>query len=154
MQMRSNDIIKYPKFYNYVSTLLPLVRDRSGIISTITDLSGEIDEEIVRNALIWGNAPMVKVVRTLNFGFYNPKKREEICIRRKWVKEFEKEKGLRITKWGEPVQLVEVILLHELTHWTDDRDRIDHTGPDVEEGNLFEELNYGYVITPRSAERY
>ncbi len=154
MQMRANDIKKYPKFYQYVSTVLPLVRERSGIISTITGLAGEIDEEIVRNALIWGNAPLVKVVNTLGFGFYNPKKREEICIRRKWVKELENGKGWLITKSGEVLRLVEVILLHELTHWTDDRDRIDHTGPDVEEGNLFEKLNYGYVITPRSAERY
>ncbi len=152
--MRAKDIEKYPKFYQYVSTVLPKVQDRSAIVSTITELSGEIDESIVRNALIWGNAPTVKVVNTLNYGFYNPKKREEIAIRRKWVKEFEKGKGLRITKWGELVELVEVILLHELTHWTDDRDRIDRTGDDIEEGVLFEETVYGYVITTRSAERY
>lgn len=154
MRLSAKDIKKYPKFYKYVSTVLPTVRERSGIVAVITELSGEIDEEIVRSALIWGNAPLVKVVNTLSFGFYDPSRREEICIRRKWVKEYEKGKGLRITKWGEKVELVEVILLHELTHWTDDRDLIDHTGPNVEEGNLFEELKYGYVITPRTAERY
>lgn len=154
MRMRAKDIEKYPNFYKYVSTVLPKVADRSGIVSTITGLSGEIDEEIIRNALVWGNAPTVKVVNTIYFGYYNPKKREEIAIRRKWVKEFENGKGLRITKWGELVELVEVILLHELTHWTDDRDRRDYTGEDIEEGDLFEETAYGYVITPRSAERY
>jgi hypothetical protein len=154
MQMTAKDIEKYPKFHTYISTVLPKIKDRSAIVSTITSLSGETDETIVTDALIWGNLPLIKIVNTRFFGYYDPQKSGEIKIRRKWVKEFEKGKGLRITKWGELVQFVEVILLHELTHWTDDRDHRDHTGEEIEEGDLFEETVYGYVITPRSAERY
>jgi hypothetical protein len=61
---------------------------------------------------------------------------------------------LRIIKWGQLVELIEVVLLHELTHWTDDRDYRDYTGKAVEEGALFEEIVYRQVIDNRSAEKY
>jgi hypothetical protein len=97
---------------------------------------------------------MLKIVSTVYYGYFKPKKPEEIAIRRKWVKEYERKEGLRITKYGQPVELVEVILLHELTHWADARDGIDDTGNDVEEGIEFEKSLYGLIVTHRSAERY
>ncbi|MEZ5426549.1 MAG: hypothetical protein R2747_09815 [Pyrinomonadaceae bacterium] len=154
MRMTTKDIQKYPNFYKYVSTVLPTVKQSDAIVSTITALSGETDEEIVKKALTWGNSPLVKVGNTLSYGYYDPKKRDEIVIRRKWVKEFESGNGLRITKWGQLVELVEIILLHELTHWADDRDLIDHTGDQVEEGFLFERIVYGHVINGRAADQY
>ncbi len=153
MQMRIEDIEKFPNFHRYVSTDLPALRERSAIISVIRDLAGDIAEETIQNALLWGRGPMIKVANIIAYGKFKPKNPEEILIRRRWVKEFEKGEGLRITKWGQPVQLVEVILLHELTHWADFRDGVDDTG-NLEEGDEFEMAVYGYVITNRSAEHY
>ena len=153
MRMTDEDIKKYDKFYKYVSLVLPKVGDRIGAMTIIANLSGE-DEEVIREALIWGRGPMIKIVRTIGFGYYNPKKRDEIAIRRKWVKQFEKGNGKRGINLGEPVELVEVILLHELTHWADDRDYLDQTGPNVEEGNEFEMSYYGKIVTPRTSESY
>jgi hypothetical protein len=154
MQMSADDIKEYPEFYNYVRTILPAVRNSEAKIGWISTIAGSVrgenpfDEENIKDALIWGKGPLIKVARMLNYGKYVARKNPNlIYIRRKWVKEYEEGGGKRLTKNGQPVDLVEVILLHELTHWADYQDG---KANKIEVGDWFEEEYYGHIITHRS----
>ncbi|MEZ5427643.1 MAG: hypothetical protein R2747_15350 [Pyrinomonadaceae bacterium] len=155
--MSEKDIAKYPNFHKYVSTGLPLVSDSETKITAILDFAtltkgnNPLDENAIKAALSWGNAPMIKVANILSYGKYVPRRNPNVInIRKKWVKEFEEGGGKRYTKWGEKVDLVEVILLHELTHWADLQDGKMNGDKEIEMGNEFEKAIYGHLITHRS----
>jgi hypothetical protein len=146
MQMSADDIKKYPKFKQYVSIAIPKVVEATTIISAIHKYAGVIEESKIKEALLWGKGPMIKITVMDDYGQFTPSSlSNEIRIQEKIVKEFESgsRKSLKKTKSGKLVYLVGVTLLHELTHWADDQDGIDTEG---EEGEHFENAIYGKVI--------
>lgn len=146
MQMSADDIKKYPKFKQYVSIAIPKVVEATTIIKAIHKYAGVIEESKIKEALLWGKGPMIKIVVMDDYGQFTPNSlSNEIRIQEKIVKEFESgsKNSLKKTKSGKLVYLVGVTLLHELTHWADDQDGIDTEG---EEGEHFENAIYGKVI--------
>jgi len=151
MKMDPADIKRFRKLHFYVSVNLPEVRKVHVIIKTMKDLSGTIDEQTIKDALLWNQGPEIKIVKNLGaFGkFRFHKSTNEIRIDEDLVKEFQAGKGLRKTPNGQMVYLVGVTLLHELTHWADSRDGTDDAvpgDPTNEEGEEFERRLYGGVI--------
>ena len=152
MRMYKDDIEKYKKFSYYVSTTLPTVINSETIISAIFSLAQlvkgkkEFNDQNLKDALVWGNGPMIKIGRTLRDGYVWSTNPNVICIRRKWVKEFEAGTGKkRTTKWSnkvDDVDFIEVVLLHELTHWADLQDGKGQRRNDIEVGWEFEKLIY------------
>ncbi len=146
MQMNAGDIGTYPKFKQYVSIAIPKLVDAPTIISAIHKYAGIIDEAKIKEALLWGKGPLIKILVMDDYGQFTPNSSSnEIRIQEKIVKEFESgsKNSLKKTKSGNLVYLVGVTLLHELTHWADDQDGIDTEG---EEGEHFENAMYGKVI--------
>ena len=144
MQMSAGDIKKFPKFAAYVSTKLPEVRSIGAIISAIQKFAGTIDRATIKEALVWGKGPEIKIVSGLGAdGEFTPDVgSNEIRIDEQRVKDFEGGKGLGRTGTGKLIFMVGVILLHELTHWADDQDGVDTAG---EEGFSFENEVYGGI---------
>jgi|SRR5215475_11953028 len=144
MQMSKQDIKDFPKLHQYVSVKIPDVRDVQVIINTIQKHSGTITKAAIKEALVWGKGPMLKVVVMSPLGEFTPNtSSNEIRLQKAMVQDFEAGKGLRKTTAGKLVYLVGVTILHELTHWADDQDGVDTPG---EEGELFEKDVYGKVI--------
>lgn len=144
MQMSKGDTSKFPKLKKYVSCSIPEVSTVKPIIDAIKKNAGTISETTIKDALVWGQGPMLKVLVMSPLGEFSPGiSSNELRLQEKMVKEFEAGKGLRKTLSGKLVYLVGVTILHELTHWADDQDGIDTTG---EEGELFEKDVYGKVI--------
>lgn len=151
MQMQAADIKKFPRFVAYVSTKMPEVATVDAIISGIQKYAGAVSKKTIKDALLWGKGPMIKIVSGLmcsgksalgcfSFGSFS----NDIEIEEWTVKDFQAGKGLRKTPKGQMVYLVGVILLHELTHWADDQDSVDD--PPLEEGDAFTTDVYGGVI--------
>ena len=146
MQMSTGDVKTYPKFKQYVSIAIPKIVEVTSIITAIHKFAGIIDEAKIKEALLWGKGPLIKIVVMNDYGQFTPNSQSnEIRIQEKIVKEFESgsKNSLKKTKSGHLVYLVGVTLLHELTHWADDQDGIDTEG---EEGEHFENAIYGKVI--------
>lgn len=144
MQMSAADMRDFPKLKQYVSVALPKVQMVAPIINAIQKNAGTIDKATIKEALIWGKGPMIKVVVMNPLGEFSPNiHSNELRIQKKMVQDFEAGKGLRKTAAGKLVYLVGVTLLHELTHWADDQDGVDTAG---EEGELYEKDVYGKVI--------
>lgn len=155
MQMNAEDIKNFPNFYKYVSCKLPLFRNSDAKMLAIENGAsfekGEIpfDLEKIKDALLWGKGPMIKVTRMFNYGKYVARKNPNLInIRRKWVKDYEQSGKKRLTKWSQQIDLIEAILLHELTHWADYQDG--RVSNEIEVGDYFEEAVYGHIITVRS----
>ena len=146
MQMSADDIKTYPKFKQYVSIAIPKVVEVKSIINAIHKFAGTIEDATIKEALLWGKGPMIKIVVMDDYGQFSPDiGSNEIRIQEAIVKEFESgsKNSLKKTKSGQLVYLVGVTLLHELTHWADDQDGVDTPG---EEGEHFENAIYGKVI--------
>ncbi len=144
MKMNPTDIKDFPKLHQYVSVALPKVQFVAPIINAIQKHAGTIDKQTIKDALLWGRGPSIKVVVMSPLGEFTPNtSSNELRIQKQMVKDFEAGKGLRKTATGKLVYLVGVTLLHELTHWADDQDGIDTPG---EEGELYEKDIYGKVI--------
>ena len=158
MRMTEETIKKFPKLHYYVRVDMPKVATVNAIISEIQKQAGisppgvkakkTITEKQIKDALAWGKGPVVTVVPNLvcagvkAYGCFSSGK-DELRIDEKMVKEFEAGKGKVKTKSGKLVYLVGATLLHELTHWADDFDKIDNP---VEEGNAYEKAVYGKVL--------
>lgn len=144
MQMKKDDVKKFPKFAQYVSVAIPQLSTNSAIIAAIQKYSNA-KRTAIRDALSWGRGPVIKIVAGLSaFGEFTPNsKSNEIRIQEAIVKQFESGKGLRRTAHGKFVYMVGATLLHELTHWADDLDGVDDP---TEEGESFETAVYGKVI--------
>lgn len=146
MQLSPADITAYPKFAKYVSLSMPEIAQVAMIVAKIKQLAGKISTKKIKESLVWGKGPMVTVADLdpdTNGEFSPGVSSNEIRVARPRVAQFESGKGLEKTKYGKLVYIVGTILLHELTHWADDQDGVDHAD---EEGKLFEEAMYGKDI--------
>jgi hypothetical protein len=143
MKMTAEDIRKYPKLAYYVKVNIPQVATVPAIVSAFAKIGG-ISRPTIATAIKWGIGPSIKITDLVGaFGEFTPETgSQEIRIDRRLVEEFEAGKGRRTARAGN-VFLVGVTLLHELTHWADDRDGIDRAG---EEGEEFERAMYGKVM--------
>lgn len=158
MRMTAETIKQFPKLHYYVRVDIPKVAGVGAIIAEIQKQAGigppgtkakkSISKKQIKDALAWGKGPVVTVVPNLMcagvkaYGCFSSGK-DELRIDEDMVKEFEAGKGKVKTKDGKPVYLVGATLLHELTHWADDYDKIDNP---VEEGDAYEKGVYGKVL--------
>lgn len=154
MKMSADTIKKYPKLHYYVRVNIPEVAEVNAIISNIKKLAGKTPRKTIKEALVWGKKPTIKVVPNLvcagvnAYGCYSWGS-DEIQIDEDMVKDFEAGKGVVKTKNGKRVYLVGVTLLHELTHWADAQDGVDDAvpgDPSNEEGNAYEKGVYGKIL--------
>ena len=146
MQLSAADIKAYPKFAKYVSLSMPEIAQVAMIVAKIKQLAGKISTAKIKESLVWGKGPMVTVAdlaADTNGEFSPDISSNEIRVARPRVVQFESGKGLEKTKYGRLIYIVGTILLHELTHWADDQDGVDHP---EEEGKKFEEAMYGKDI--------
>src|SRR5215475_16204550 len=98
MQMSVQDIKDFPKLHQYVSCKIPEVRDVKIIIDTIQKHAGTITKAAVKEALVWGKGPMLKVVVMAPLGEFTPDTgSNEIRLQKAMVQDFEAGKGLRKT---------------------------------------------------------
>ena len=145
MQMLAADIRAYPRFARYVSISIPRdVIPNNTILNNIQTFAGTIDIDTIKDALRWGQGPMIKITQLGSTdGEFTPNSSSnEIRIDIDRVRAFERGGGRGRTGTGHMVYMVGVILLHELTHWADDQDGVDTPG---EEGWDFEQAVYGGV---------
>jgi hypothetical protein len=148
MRMAPQDSIDYPKLVAHISTVLPTFRTNTSVIDAMQKLAGVICKEDIKDALVWGQGPLVKVtdLPTDTLGLFTKgMKSNVIFISRKMVKDFGDGVGKRYFPSGETVEVVTVILLHELTHWADDQDGKDED-PKTEEGQMFEKMIWGRLV--------
>jgi hypothetical protein len=137
------DAKRYQNLAEYMSRKLPGAYQEPSIAYALKK-TGQFTRQRLRFALRWGQQPTARVRDLVGaYGQFTPGiGSNEIRIDRKAVEEFEAGKGLKKAKIGF-VYLVGVTLLHELVHWCDDQDGVDHPG---EEGEEFETLVYGGVV--------
>lgn len=146
MKMDPTDGKNYPKFRQYVSTMIPTVRKMPFIINALKKFSGNNSEAKIKEALEWNKGPTIKLVSGLMCGTVSAvgcytDGVDVIEIEEDTVKEFEAGKGLRKTASGKLVYYVGVTLLHELCHWANDG-----TGAEDQTHTKFEQTLYGKVI--------
>jgi hypothetical protein len=146
MKMAPEDITTYPQFHQYVSTMIPTVRNMPFIINALKTFSGNGSEAKIKEALEWNKGPQIKLVMDLMCGTVKAvgcytDGVNAIEIEEKRVKEFEDGRGLRRTASGKLVYYVGVTLLHELCHWANDG-----TGKPDQTHEKFEQTLYGKVI--------
>jgi Metallopeptidase toxin 3 len=143
MRMNLADTRTYPKFAYYVRVNIPQVIHVPAIVSAFRRIGG-IDRPTLRQALIWGSGPSIRITPLVGAnGEFTPNiGSQEIRIDRGIVQEFEAGRGVQMARAGR-VYLVGTTLLHELIHWADDQDGIDRAG---EEGVEFEVAMYGRDI--------
>jgi len=143
MQMTAGDQTKYPKLTRYVKASLPQVINVPSIVGAMRRI-GQLSKADFQKALQWGSGPMLKVVAMADLGQFSPNiGSSELRLQKKMVEDFEAGKGVRKTATNKDVYLVGVTILHELVHYGDDQDGVDHP---KEEGNEFEKLVYGKVV--------
>lgn len=144
MKMQHADIVRYPKFANYVKAELSLVSGSKTILAAMLKI-GQLDRPTLKRVLQWDRGPEIKITSLAGaVGQFTPGiGSNEIRIDKTAVESFEAGRGISKTKSGKRVSLVGVALLHELVHWGDDQDGIDRPG---EEGAEFEIAVYGHVV--------
>jgi hypothetical protein len=143
MQMTAADQRAYPKLKYYVKNSLPQVVDVPAIVNAMRKI-GQLTKSDLQKAVQWGSGPMLKIVTMSDLGQFSPGiGSSELRLQKAMVEEFEAGNGTRKTAKNRDVFLVGVTILHELVHYGDDQDSIDH--PD-EEGEVFERMVYGAVI--------
>ena len=146
MKMKPGDITKYPKFYQYVSTAIPTVREMPFIINALKKFSGNTSDKVIKDALKWTMIPEIEIVPGLicagvaASGCFKPGT-NTLQIKEERVAEFEAGKGLKHTATGKLVYFVGLTLLHELCHWANDG-----TGKEDLTHEKFEQALYGKVI--------
>lgn len=157
MRMLPADIRRFPRFHYYVSTNLPAVAEVRSIIDVMLELAVEgqgagagATREQIEDALVWNQGPLIRIVANLQSGgervngLYDPTDPEVIQVDEERVTNFERRRNHRgVTAQGRLVFLVGVTLLHELTHWLDNRDGLDNP---LEEGDEFETRVYGQFV--------
>jgi len=157
MRMSPADIRRFPKFHYYISTNMPVVSQVRVIIDTMLALATEgqgagaaATRQQIEDALVWNQGPLIRIVLNLQSGgqrvngLYDPTDPEVIQVDQTRVTNFERGRNHRgVTAQGRQVFLVGVTLLHELTHWLDNRDGLDNP---LEEGDEYEMRVYGQFV--------
>ena len=149
MRMSAADIRNYPLFAKYVSVQLPRIEHVKPIIQAIKMLAGKTPTPTIIAGLQWGRGPLIKIVPGLSARCHcNAQtgwKSDIIELDLNRVTSFETGRGhVGLNAKGQPVFLVGVTLLHELTHWADAKDGVDD--PPLEEGDQYEIDVYGQFV--------
>jgi len=147
------DTKTFPKFTRYVSTMMPTVANVNSIISAIDSISELGDPAAIKQALAWGQGPMldVKILIDKQVGNkvispragYTPHT-NTIVMRQQDVVAYEQGRDQRKTANGPMVHVVGVQLLHELVHWAREQAG---KGEDEDLGFVFEKQVYGAIVT-------
>jgi hypothetical protein len=133
---------------------MPKVATLHAIVSRIHKLSGKTSKKVIKDALLYGNDPLIEVTPNLicagikAYGCYTFGT-NVIRIDKQLVVDFEAGKGIVKTAVGRSVYLVGATILHELTHWADSQDGVDDPvpgDPTNEEGNAYEKGVYGRIL--------
>ena len=161
---------KYPDGTNYASIYpeltwllqerIPMLKDNTHLINTITTLTG-ISEQEVKNHLTWGEGPEVHITDlgfapdgTAYKGKFNPSEPDRIYIDIDLVDYFEQnavDNGETTTLAALRSLIVFGVCLHELVHFADfDFDGLMQDNVNLELGELFEQIAIGghYEFNP------
>lgn len=143
MKMSSGDVVRFPKCYERIRFWLPRVGGYQWIVDAM-QTAGQLTPEQFRRALSWGTNPLLRItpLRKAYGQFVDGKGSQEILIDIDLAEDFERSP---VPKMAGGWYMLEVTVLHEMTHWGDDADGKDKGG---EEGNWFERLAFGRVMRP------
>lgn len=152
MRMNADQIRDYTSFAHHVRTAVSGAARDKKIVGAIRNNSGA-SEEIVKEGLAWGTGPLVNVKALIpqerGGKVYTPTggytlHSNTIDVSMADVGRFQTGQDKRKTSSGQ-VNLITVILLHELTHWAREKSGTNDSA-DVEDGFEFEKEAYGSVI--------
>jgi hypothetical protein len=150
--MNAEQIRDYEKFAQHVRTALPTVGRQKKIIEAIKNHSGA-DEAVIKKGLTWASGPLINVkalvpqekgghVYTPTGGYRLHSNTIDVSMAD--VGRYQTGQDLRTTARGQ-VNLITIILLHELTHWAREQSRTNES-PGEEDGFEFEKEAYGGII--------
>jgi hypothetical protein len=152
MRMSPDQIRDYAKFAQHVRTALPsFIRDKK-IVVAIKNHSGA-DDATIKKGLTWGSGPLVNVKMLVpqqrDGHVYTPTggytlHSNAIDVATADVGRYQTGQDTRTSERGH-VNLITVILLHELTHWAREQSGTNDS-PDIEDGFEFEKQAYGRII--------
>jgi hypothetical protein len=152
MRVSADQIRDYPQFAHHVSAALPRVIEQKKIMNALKNNSGAT-EKILKEGLRWSTGPVVNVkmlvAQQRDGHVYTPTggytlHTNIIDVATADVGRYQTGQDMRTTAAGQ-VNLITIILLHELTHWA--RERSDtKESPDREDGFEFEKEAYGKII--------
>lgn len=152
MWMTSDQIAAWPKFAAYVRESMPTCKSVPKIIKALKDHGG-LNGSQARDALSWGNLPLVYVAdmwdekawKSEGNGQFHPSRPYQIEIAKHRVEQFETPGagGTDTNASGAKVYIVGATLLHEICHWGLHRMGIKEKG---EAGKAFELAVYGKQI--------
>jgi Metallopeptidase toxin 3 len=152
MRMNADQIRDYEKFAQHVRAALPGVLREKKIVEAIKNHSSATDA-IIKKGLTWNSGPLINVAALVpqerDGHVYTPTggyklHSNTIDVSLGDVGRFQTGQDLRTTVRGQ-VNLITIILLHELTHWAREQSGTDDS-PDVEDGFEFEKEAYGRII--------
>lgn len=157
MQMSKEDINTYKKFGLYVRSSFHQVAQVPSIVHNLK-AHGSLTIEEIRNAVQWGNGPMIVIKSLSNFqcnaitaspmGCFQPSAPHQIEVEIEYVKSYERDPngaGIGHNARGQAVYVVGVILLHELCHWGNFKHGVAES---TEQGEAFEIATYGKRPVP------
>lgn len=152
MWMTSDQIAAWPKFAAYVRESMPTCKSVPKIMKALKDHGG-LSWSQARDALSWGNAPLVHVAdlwdekawKSEGNGQFHVSRPYQIDIAQHRVEQFETPGagGTDTNASGVKVYIVGATLLHEICHWGLNKNGIKEKG---EAGKAFEKAVYGKQI--------
>ena len=142
---------KYRNLANYVRTLavkVPTHRSKKRVWEAFRGVSG-LEETKARRALEWGKLPIVRVKKlpsNVN-GQFRPSTPNVVYLNKERVDVFERNHASAKMR-----EVVEGVILHELVHWANDKEKGPHKHGrygwiEFEMGDWFEMLGYGRDAT-------
>jgi len=151
MKMNPADIKSHKGLVRFVTGHMPLLAKDPKLIQAIQECAGNIDAAKIRHALQWNTLPQIEIKALTSDGRQTPAGGYTAHSNRLTLNAYhvglheDGEQDVRSTPKRGQVHLVEVDLLHELTHWAKEQaGGADSGGP--EEGFEFERKFYGCVV--------
>jgi hypothetical protein len=145
MKMQSGAIRAFPKFASFVSCQIPNLAKNERVLRAIQGASGQIPRRDIVDALVWGSLPWVLPADLDDISGRHIPRSDNLEIHYLRILEFEAGGGIVRAPNGQVVHFVCVVLLHELTHWTDEHDGKRNT---EEAGSAFERTVWGGSVNP------
>jgi Metallopeptidase toxin 3 len=151
MRMYQDHIKAFPKFAKLISEQLPLLVHNSNILDNIQKAAGKVTGDLVRDALLWRRLPWVVPEDMENADGLYTAHTNTLRINYLRIMEYQAGEGIIQVPNGESAIYICVVILHELTHWTDWQ--FDKKQKKGEVGFDFEKLVYGgnvYAVTDKN----
>ena len=142
---------KYPKLNLYLQKGIHGILDNPKIMHALR-VAGRFNDEQIKEMVTYGKGPIINITNTDdNYGFFTPDTNSKtLNINEDIVKELESSEGYDADIC---LFLTAVTILHESAHYGDDLAG-NPEGEKREDGEEFEKLAYGKVITKSNVKEY